>query len=853
MQSAARYSLQVLLIVSGALALSAAGPLRPVDDWFYDTLLAHVAPARVPRVLVIEAQAAQLSAGDALWLRLLRTLRGAGARRIVFTFMPAQVSPAFYEASARTGVVFGRRLLQPPARGAEATLAALPVAAAGGPLRWAVAEPWPGPEAVQRSQWGRFHTDQGSQPALEALAVADAGLVPRPAPYRIDFGAGPLPRLSIARALSGELVPDLLVDTVVVVGPAADEPVFTPVGRMPALQFHAHAIDTLARDAAIEDVPPVLRALVLLGVVVLALACRLRLRPGLAAEVLAPVGLALLLLLLSAGLLAGGGWLPPAGPVVALVFVTLLTAVTRRKRSDRVLAALESDASARLGAQVPARPGTVADAWQEVRVLVTQHLPLQRSLFLALDPATGRLCDALAIDCGFGAIAERRRDVNRLPYRQPAAQRQAVEAPPFLHAGDAEEVQFLVPLGPAGRLQGMWALGVQRAELQRAADFHPTVNALAIEIARRLDLARQRAQPPAGGMPAAAGIHHALALLDHRAETMRKALEHLDTAAAGFDELGRPWFVNAAMKRLLEGLELGAAPAAPALLAEVAGRSPDDVRQLLRRVVVHAQPVRLGAHRLRSGSAYQLTLTPLPPGPDGATLCKLVCELVDVSDAVQRAEADDLLRRRACVNLAGNAAALTTASLRLAEGSPAANDAQQLRRVAELVRNETLKALQALEAVQRPEAGPPASRPVDLGGAMDRVLADLDDALQARRISVARSGHRAAMRVRAEPGELHHVLKTMFELLLADCAQPGEIHVESEQAAGRVRCRFANTGTGMPNKQFLDYLGGAQRGVPPELARLRNASRLVHRWGATLRGASDVGLGTRFELTLQTA
>jgi CHASE2 domain-containing sensor protein len=883
MRPAARRGLQVLLALSCSLALSVAGPLKPLDDWFYDALLTRVAQPGAPRVLVIEGQAAHMAAGDALWLRLLRTLRSAGARHIVFTTMPAQVSPAFYEAAERARVVFGRRLLHPPDRDAAPVPMPVPVAAAGLPLRLAVAEPWPSAAAVQRGQHGRFVTSQGSLPALEALAAADAGAAPQEQPYGIDFAAEPLPRLGIVAALSGELAPDL-AGTVVVVGPAGDDAVFTPAGRMPALQFHAHAIDTLLREAAIAETPVMLRMLLLLGAAALALVLQRppaqaaapaaapgrRRMPIPLAEVLVPAGLALLLLALSAGLLAGGWWLPPVGPVVALAIVAGAASVARRVRSDRALAALQADASARLGHLVQPLPeGRAADVWHEVRALVTHHLSLQRSLFLAVDPASGRLREALAIGCDFGAITERRRDVNRLPYRLVAAQRQAVESQQVLHRADADEAQFLMPLGVPGRLEGFWALGVQRAELQRAEDFHPTVNALAAEIARRLGLARRRAplqtqqaaaEPPdaaaagrAGGDPGAV-VHRALRLLDQRAGSLRRALEHLDMAAAGFDELGQPLFVNAAMKRVLQDLALGAAPAAPALLAGVTGCDAGEVRELLCRVVVQGERVRLPAHRVRTGAMVQLTLTPLPPGPEGTALCGVLCELADVSLAVQRAEADELLRRRMRVQMAGRAAALTTASLRLAEGSPAVTDARQLRRVAEQVRNETMKAMQALEAVLRPEEGPPASRPVDLGGAVDRVLADLAGTLQARRIGVARTGRgAAAVLVRAEPGELHHVLKAVFELLLTDCAEAGEIWVESEEASGRVRCRFANTGSGMPNKKFLDYLGSAQPDVLPEFTRLRNASRLVHRWGATLRGASDVGLGTRFELTLQTA
>lgn len=923
MRPAVRRGLQLLLAVACSLALLMAGPLGPVDDWFYDALLVRVAPPGEPRVLVIEGQPAQMAAGDALWLRLLRMLRSAGARHIVFTTMPAQASPAFYEACARAGVVFGRRLAHPPDGEPEAM--PVPAAAAGLPLRLAVAEPLPSAAAVQRGQQGSFSTGQGSLPGLEAVAAALAGAVsPRAEPYRIAFGAQPLPRLGIVGALSGDPVPDL-ADKVVVVGPADDEPVFTPAGRMPALQFHAHAIDTLMREAAIAEVPVVLRLLLMSAAAVLALLLpgwvagrmkpwagaaseagqaagsaagqaptaqavlprppadaaaagapaiaprRRRLHPALL-EVLVPAGLALLVLALSAGLLGGGWWLPPAAPVVMLAIVAGVALVARRVRSDHALAALQADASARLGRQVQPLPEEgPADVWQEVRALVTHHLSLQRSLFLAVDPASGRLREALAIGCDFGAITERRRDVSRLPYRHAAAQRQAVEAQQVLHRADADEAQFLMPLGVAGRLEGFWALGVQRAGLERAADFHPTVNALAAEITRRLGLARRRtqreaqmqtqavAEPPdaaaaRAGSAAGAAVHRALRLLDQRAGSLRKALEHLDLAAAAFDELGQPLFINAALKRVLQDLALGAAPAAPALLAGVAGCNADEVRELLCRVVVHGERVRLPAYRARTGAMVQLTLTPLPPGPDGTALCGVLCELADVSLAVQRAEADELLRRRMRVQLAGRAAALTTASLRLAEGSPAAMDAQQLRSVAVQVRNETMKAMQALEAVLRPEEGPPARRPVDLGGAVDRVLADLAGTLQARRIGVARTGRKAAaVLVRAEPWELHHVLKAVFELLLTDCAEAGEICVESEEASGRVRCRFANTGSGMPNKQFLDYLGSAQPGVLPEFTRLRQASRLVHRWGATLRGASDVGLGTRFELTLQAA
>jgi CHASE2 domain-containing sensor protein/signal transduction histidine kinase len=960
----------VLLVVACVLALPAAGLLRPADDWFYDTVLAHAAPAGASRVLVIESPPAQLAAGDALLLRLLRTLHSLGARQIAFTFMPSQASPAFYEAGARAGVVFGRRRGQPLLRGTLAALAPLPPAAMGLPLRLAVAEPWPAPGPVQRSQQHRFLTDHGSLPALEALVVEGTRAALPPAPYRVRFGTALPPRLSIGAVLSGELTPEQAAGKVVVIGPALDEPVFTPVGRMPALQFHAHAIDTLLRGTVISEVPAPLRLLALVAAAVLGLAwpglirqarlasvwaagpslrARLasgwsrvllqarpgprhglpagageaadrgrsgvatgtsgasagegrpakpalplrptadaalpppsgasRLEPSGAASPAAParpvtaaactwlgwvsvtllLGVGLMVPALSAGLLLQGWWLPPAGPALGLALGLGVALMARQMPGGRTLARLQADARARmdrLGAQTH-EAGT--DVWQEVRALATHHLPLRRSLFLVLEPATGRLREVLAIDCDLGVLTERRRHVSRPPYREAVSQGQAVVVSRLLREGDVQEMQYLVPLSRDGRLEGMWALAVQPAELQRASDFHATLNVLAIEIARRLGMAGRRGPPAAGpAVPPAAApgdigpaadVHRALLLLEQRAATWRKALEHLDTAAAAFDELGRQWFVNAAMGRVLDDLELTATPAVPILLARVAGRSPEEARHLLRRVVVRGERIHLAAHRMRSGAVYQLTLTPLPPGSEATPLNGVLCELAVVSAAVQPTQTDERQRRRARLQLAGAAAALTTAGLRLAEGSPALRDGQQLRRLAGLVRSETLKAMQALDAVQRADDDPSGSRPVDLGGALDRVLADLAGALQARRIGVARSGV-AATQVRADPTALHHVLKAVLELLLTDCVEAGEICVQSEEAAGRVYCRFASTGGGMPNKQLLDCLGGAPHVLSPEFARLRSASRLVSRWGATLRGASDVGQGTRFELIL---
>ena len=237
-----------------------------------------------PSVLLIAADPRDRGASEQSWLRVLETLEKLGARQILFTFLPENTSPRFFERANTMGtVIFGRGIVAGPA---------------GDPDQ-ARLEPWPaavntldreppfGVVALPPADNGYYHrqyagfTVQGQHhPALEVRAAAqsagDPSLLPDQ-PYWVNFQGGPayLPTVGLQRLLRDGLIPELVRGRSVLIGvlpPPQTPSLHTPLDQtansgMSLLAFQGYALETLLRNQPIQPFSA-LMVLTILAVVV---------------------------------------------------------------------------------------------------------------------------------------------------------------------------------------------------------------------------------------------------------------------------------------------------------------------------------------------------------------------------------------------------------------------------------------------------------------------------------------------------------------------------------------------------------------------------------------------------------
>ena len=150
---------------------------------------------------------------------------------------------------------------------------------------------------------------------------------------------------------------------------------------------------------------------------------------------------------------------------------------------------------------------------------------------------------------------------------------------------------------------------------------------------------------------------------------------------------------------------------------------------------------------------------------------------------------------------------------------------------------------------------------VDVPGEADRVPADPRPLLAAAREAVAPLLRAQAVEVEvrapdllsyvlASPDHLRRVFEDVLTLLARDAGRGTKLTVEVREEAEAVVYAFANSGCGVSEERFRDYLFGDGPVTSEELRRLRDGVRWVAGWGGRVEAGSRVGEGTAVTLSL---
>ena len=606
-------------LLLGIWGASVAGWFRLPDLMLYDGLVRSAPEQELAskKILLIEATPEEVFSKNSDWLSLNKRLQAQGAEQIVYTFVPRNVSRDFFGHAQRApNICFGRRLEPDPDKTGQFRLKPLPEAARGLDLDFGASVISDPDYGVYRYQRTHVKIQQKRFPTLVHVAakkLLKRRLIPKDR-FLVNFNGKSkrLARISLKKALSDQLIPELVEDKSVVIGftgSAYPPGLATPISHnnlgLDRLTYQGLALDTLISDKTIRD-PGVwvdlacIAAVGLIGLVVY------QIMPTFFA--LWFTGICLVFYLVASWIVFSFLliWLPVFEIIVSqcLVFGVILR---RRQLLDQsLLEALFSRISERIKAYIiPEDFITTSQHWHHITSMVSQTLNLSRSIFLEKVEKDHRVREIAATNCSLQDIQERRRDFERSPYTTALSENGPIQVEKYLVPLDAEEVQYLVPLYFAGQVLGFWALGIYPRELDTFNNFESMVYDYSQQIAEMLyqqqkwrEEQRRENSPFVryvqlrGGKTLPQSLQETYTLVEKKLMLFESVLQGLKTAIIVYDLFGRVVEINPEMEQILRDMDV---KPFEFTAAELAGRlcqtGETEIRRQINQVVTAQETI----------------------------------------------------------------------------------------------------------------------------------------------------------------------------------------------------------------------------------------------------------------------
>ena len=140
--------------------------------------------------------------------------------------------------------------------------------------------------------------------------------------------------------------------------------------------------------------------------------------------------------------------------------------------------------------------------------------------------------------------------------------------------------------------------------------------------------------------------------------------------------------------------------------------------------------------------------------------------------------------------------------------------------------------------------------PIDARPLLDRAVAAVAPFALTRAVGIEVRQPDLDSYVLASPHHLQQAFEHVLSFLLGDARKESTATVRVEETAQWVTYSFANTGCGLSDGRFRDYLFGEQPPASEEFQNLRNVVRWVTGWGGTVEAGSSVGEGVFVTVSL---
>ena len=455
--------------------------------------------------------------------------------------------------------------------------------------------------------------------------------------FGINYVGGPedLPHIRAQELLDQEIVSELVQDKIVLIGPAPDENfgVVTPTTygtqRMSQLEVHGNILNTILNQNSIHSASAVLSVTWLLLVTVVG--CQI-LRQVSSSLILRSYGYCLLAVLLFSWL--GLHVFSIKLPLTAILVATSLAMLTSfHSRFETLKGLFESwNLMRQTGTQADWK-AEEKDTWTLIADSVYQIFYPNRMVLMELNSGKTHLTLTKTIQCTPEDIFERRRDVNREPFREAVELGAAMKIRNrqfFVINHETECFEFVAPLILVSELVGFMVLEMTAESVKTWDDFENFLSQFASDMAvlvnkyRVLQQYESRQKYILEKLKEVPEQNRKLSLFQTEVEhhnlenLLSDAFERIQTAAAICDVFGRTIKTNAKMVELLQsnGVVIDNADCI-SLLESLTGWQKNDCRKLFRHCVVDGRYEQIYLPQVDHQVAPRvLFLEPLSKGDD---------------------------------------------------------------------------------------------------------------------------------------------------------------------------------------------------------------------------------------------
>lgn len=875
--------------------LSVLKALVPLDGIVYDHLLVTLPILKNPspqNLLIIQASNKYRMADDKTWLVLLEQIEKQQPKEVVFAFMPTQVSTHFYEEASRyENVIFGRRVEINLNNQNLESLEEWPTTAKGIKLPFGVIRLPSSDNGIFRTQQKQIKLNNQWQPTLEAVvaqrAMQNKNLLSETASFRIDFSPGidSLPVISIERALSGDLIPELIKSHIVLIGLSdlEDSFVYTPLMTqnvmLTPLLFYGYSLETILLGNEIYPVQEFWSLLLIFCVIVLSFFMFQCVPKRL--HILCLIILLCAYTLITWFLLALAKiWLPIVELWVTQVLIWIALTYYRNKSEDIKFQNMIIEMSANLRHKlIPDYFYNTEEPWSKINDMLRQLIHLDWSIFMECDKEKHKLRIVTALGCSPDQMNERISDYRNKPYTTAIEHKEMIKINNLLKEDNKGKQQYLMPLIFLGDIQGFWAFSLpSEKKMDTRLEFF--LNSLGTKITELLYhreqwLRQQRLTHNIFfrylNLQSEQQLSHdfekIISIAEHRLMAIDDYLDHSSIASIVYDLFGRPLIINKQMLALLKIEKIFPHDMSMLeLIRSITEISEEACRYSLQSLMIDSEEelkfdVTLSQQPDKSYvlilSGVNTNLKSLPS--DDAQVAQIerqgfLCELIDVTEIKQTYNLKETVREHLGFQFRNDLASIVFASSLLEQDSLPETTRKRLldilriksKAIASILDEADLFLSVKLSMLQLERY------PVDSKQVISNAVTSLNEEASRKDIVIFNLLPELTKLVYASSKILEWITIKILKYLLLDGQTGSKITIKAETSDHLVTFTFSNQGFGMPNELFQSYLTEVSTGTEDKnLNYIKEAITIVQSWGGELRGTSEVGVGLTFVLTLK--
>ena len=870
--------------------LSISGLLNTPSSLIYDFFV-RITPEQTKaseEILLVEAEYQSRFEGDETWVRLLDTLDHKGAKQVVFLFFPENVSSRFYQtASDLDYVLFGQELTQQSInKQGTNRLLPLPPQTDGIKLRIGALPPPLTAYGIHRDYQVSIPLGKRSLSHVTLLAAQErTGKKYNPSnPFRIDFVGQhrSLPKISLSRVVSEDIIQELIKDKTVLVGftppfpfTGFSTPVTPDSASMSPLEYHGLALQTLLHHTELRF-PYSWEILIYLFLLIgLALIVHQTFGPfihflmGVLLFLVVPVACWLLLVFTKT-------WFPIVEFLLTFSLFLLFIFARDRLLRNRIAWQILLDQSLKKKEKVmPKSFFRSDDYWPLVINMVKQTLNIRRTIFLETVEGDHRVREVIALNISLEEIQERRRDYHRTPYKTAIEKNTAIQVDSYFKSLGDDELSYLVPLNFFGQVQGFWAFTIDIEARSQTQEILNTANILAREIGEMLFRRKQWVEEGRWQNNPLRKLlnmekHHEpyyevtriTAFLVRRLSVLEAVFNTLETGTILYTTFGMVIQSNRRMTQLSKALDINAyGMSALDFGMHLTGKNPEKMRQILGRVIVKRETIQLSISAV--GDIKQdmtLTIRPLT-APDDMVVDKnkshpiemngFLFEIIDVPNLTNSNHKQKRLYRNDLRHLQEKLRSFSgkmEALLNARQNKNGEETYQPLMQEYDAI----IHSIQSFEQRTQQELTTenPDIFPINLLETINNTIENVQADAKKHNIHISVQSADTIPLVQAAPEGITDLLGAIISLLIADALDDSTIIISVNLHQDEIICSLVNVGIGMPPETFQRFMASPDRADRDEFQIIHRVLPNLQQWQATFSGTSDFGQGLSFKLLL---